>query len=681
MASIGAFCDLQVKLLEAERQSEILEVEAVLNRFPAKELQKRFGLALLNLKLSGIRTGLGGKTIVELGSDDILPPHRFRVGDVVGLDNSSSETAKSKTSEKGDKAGTSRFDTTGVVARVNDKIVTIALKEDQPEDVFEKPVRMFKLANNISFERMEKAIADLRTIDEAEGLSRGDGNRSLFKVLFGLEKPAFNDVAVKDVKFFDPSLNDSQKKAVALALGAQTIALIHGPPGTGKTYTVVEVIKQLATPKEKGGRGERVLVCGPSNISVDNLVERLGPSKLEIVRVGNVVRVLPTVVSHSLDVRIRSSDEGKLVNDVRSDIDKTLKTATSSKSRVERREAYKDLKDLRKELKVREINVVNNILKNACVVLSTLNGAASRNLKNMEFDTVVIDEAGQALEAECWIAILKAKRVILAGDHLQLPPTVKSRGPSGGKSKISDPVCKMIMDNGGLECTLFDRLIKMYGSTAKVLLATQYRMNSKIQNFSSKELYGGELVAHDSVKDHLLADLGKVDRTDDTSEPLVFFDTAGSEMREAMESASSDEAKADWEANSKFNENEVEICVQHIRKLIEEGNVQQSDIGIVSPYNGQVARLRAALKDVYPDLEIASVDSYQGREKEAIIVSLVRSNEEGEVGFLSESRRLNVAITRARRHLFIVGDSETLSRNKFLKKLCDYAQDEGDLRL
>lgn len=471
MASIEAFCDLQMKLLEAERASEVKEVEEVLSRFSPRELQRRFGLALLGLRLAGIRTGLGGKTIADLGQDDPLPPHRFRAGDVVGLDAGAAE-AKAKIAKAG-KSG-NLFEVTAVVARVSEKTITIALNEDQPDDIFDGPVRLFKLANNISFERMEKAIADLRAIDAAEGLSRGEGSRSLFKVLFGLEKPVFNQIPVETIKFFDPSLNESQKRAVALSLGAQSVALIHGPPGTGKTYTVVELIRQLATPKEKGGRGERVLVCGPSNISVDNLVERLGPTKLSIVRVGNVVRVLPTVLSHSLDVRIRSSDEGRLVNDVRADIDKTLKTATTSKSRVDRREAFKNLKDLRKELRVREENVVKGIVRNANVVLSTLNGAASRNLRNLEFDTVIIDEAAQALEAECWIAILKAKRVILAGDHLQLPPTVKSRGQPGSKgsknSKATDPICKMILAGGGLEFTLFDRLIKMYGSTAKQLV-------------------------------------------------------------------------------------------------------------------------------------------------------------------------------------------------------------------
>jgi DNA polymerase alpha-associated DNA helicase A len=682
---IRSFCELQLSLLETERAAEVAEVEAVISKFPAKVLQKKYGLALVGLKLTSIRTGLGGKTVVELGNDDVLPSHRFRTGDVVGLDNASADNSAKCAGgkSKGDKVEEgSRFDVTGVVARVTEKTITLALGQDQPEDVFDKPVRLFKLANNISFERMEKAIVDLRYIDEREGLSLDQGSRSLVKVLFGIEKPSFTKVAVKDLKWFDPSLNESQKRAVALALGAESIALIHGPPGTGKTYTVVELIKQLASPKEKGGRGERVLVCGPSNISVDNLVERLGSARLNIVRVGSVVRVLPTVLSHSLDVRINSSDEGSLVKDVRADIDKALKTAATSKSRVDRREAYKSLKDLRKELKVREANAIDAILKKAPVVLSTLSGAASRHLKNMEFDTIVIDEAAQALEAECWIAMLKGKRVILAGDHLQLPPTVKSSKVSAGpKLKSSDPICKMILDGGGLEFTLFDRLMIMYGDSVRVLLNVQYRMSSKIQDFSSKELYGGELVAHESVRQHLLSDLEKVEKTDDTSEALVFWDTAGSEMRESLEKASAEDAKADWEANSKFNENEVELCVQHVRKLVEEAKVPPSAIGIISPYNGQVTRLRAALKDVYPDLEIASVDSYQGREKEAVILSLVRSNEEGEVGFLSESRRLNVAITRARRHLFICGDSETLGRNPFLRRLCEYAENEGDLRM
>ncbi|KAI9006369.1 P-loop containing nucleoside triphosphate hydrolase protein [Hyaloraphidium curvatum] len=685
MSPIGEFCDLQLRLLLDERNAEIEEIEAVLARYPPRELQRRFGLALLGLKLTSIRTGLGGKTVVELGGDaDALPAHRFRVGDVVGLDNKSGED-KERSTKGTDKTAKpqTRFDTTAVVARVTDKAITLALDGEHDDSLFDKPVRMFKLANNISFERMEKAIKDLKARDVAEGGIRSD----IIRVLFGLDKPAVEAVKVDSIRFFTENLNESQKRAVALALGAQTLALIHGPPGTGKTHTVVEVIRQLATPKERGGRGERVLVCGPSNISVDNLVERLAPTRLPIVRVGNVVRVLPTIVQHALDVRIRSSDEGQIVCDVRADIDKTLRTATSSKSRLERREAYRSLKDLRKELRVREDKVVSGIVRNASVVLCTLNGSASKTLKDMEWDTLVIDEAAQALEAECWIAILKArKRVILAGDHLQLPPTVKSVISSGKPrpakpSKASDHLCKAIEKGGGLTYTLFDRLIGMYGDSVKVMLEVQYRMHAKIQQFSSEQLYGGKLVPHTSVKTHLLCDLPNVARTDDTTEPVVFHDTAGSEMRESSAGDAQDGGpKAEFEANSKFNENEVEIVVEHVKRLIE-ANVHPSDIGITTPYNGQVNRLRAALAEQFPDLEIASIDSYQGREKHAMILSLVRSNEEGDVGFLSESRRLNVAITRSRRHLFVVGDSETLSRNPFLKSLCSFLETEGELRM
>ncbi len=519
------------------------------------------------------------------------------------------------------------------------------------------------------------------------------------QVLFGISSPMID--TLPDLTFSDDSLNDSQKEAIRFCVASRDVGLIHGPPGTGKTTTVAELIRQLAK------KGEKILVCGPSNISVDNLVEKLAHSKLNITRIGHPARLLPSVLAHALDIRIKSSDEGALVNDVRKEIDQALSQANKCKSKQERRGIYQDVKHLRKELKLREKKVVSTMLQSSKVVLSTLNGAASSMLRGMEFDTVIIDEVTQALEPETWIAIPKGKKLVIAGDPLQLPPTVKSkpaivtgRGKPKAKpdskragtveatpkdAKLAKPESEKqktekSLEEADLEFTLFDRLTAIHGSNIKKLLNVQYRMHEDIMAFSSKQLYEGKLVAHESVKAHLLNQLSGVEDTDETGVPVIFIDTAGNAMHESQDADFGKFAGLSvLESASRFNEGELDIVENVLEKLIK-AKVSPNIIGIISPYNAQVERLVTLLGDRWPELEISSVDGFQGREKEAIIISLVRSNDEGQVGFLSEKRRLNVAITRPRRLLVVVGDSETLSQNVFLKKLCEYLTDVGELR-
>lgn len=407
---------------------------------------------------------------------------------------------------------------------------------------------------------------------------------------------------------------------------------------------MIEIIRQLAVVQDK-----RVLVCGPSNISVgkiqflcyqryiklsaysiitsDNLVERLSKHRVKIVRLGHPARILPNVVEHSLDIITRTCDSGQIVADIRREMDDTLAAISKSKHRTERRGLYAQLKDLRKDYRVRERKVVGEVIHGSEVVLSTLNGCGARNLMNEEFDVVIIDEATQALEAECWIALRKGKKAILAGDHLQLPPTVKSRS-----SISSVPVIpKTLTKATSLSITLFDRLLAMYGNHIKRMLKVQYRMHHKIMEFPSQELYEGALVADASVAERLLTDLDSVQETDDTISPVVLIDTAGAGLLEAQ---------VDEDEESKLNEGEVEKVVEHVESLIDAG-VIEGDIGVITPYSAQVSKLNQAMKERWPGLEIGTVDGFQGREKEAIIVSLVRSNDDHQVGFLAEKRRLN----------------------------------------
>jgi DNA polymerase alpha-associated DNA helicase A len=325
-----------------------------------------------------------------------------RMGDIVAIDSAKSSKTKVNLTDKW----------TGVVYRLTDKRLTIAFEDDL--DQFEDRCNLLKLSNEITFQRLKKAILKMKDLAD-KGTSA-----DLLSTLFDPSKMPFYQTLGKPVEWLDKDLNASQRSAVEFALSAQQVALIHGPPGTGKTQTCIEVIQQLVK------RGERVLVCGPSNLSVDNLVERLAKSKIPMVRIGHPARILDSVLQHSLEVRASSSDEGQIANDVRREMDMILKDMSKCRNRAERRQKWNDLKSLRKELKNREVKVVEDILNSAKIVLCTLNGAAGNKVFELvkrqgPFDTVLIDEAAQALEIECWIAILQAKKFILAGDHLQLP--------------------------------------------------------------------------------------------------------------------------------------------------------------------------------------------------------------------------------------------------------------------
>ncbi|PFX24396.1 DNA-binding protein SMUBP-2 [Stylophora pistillata] len=380
-------------------------------------------------------------------------------------------------------------------------------------------------------------------------------------------------------------------------------------------------------------------------------------SVLRVVRIGHPARLLSVVQDHSLDALLSTSEGTAIVRDVRKDIDDTLSKVRKSRNQSEKKHLKQEVKSLRGELKQREDKAVTEILTGADVVLATNTSASSdgplKLVKQDHFDLVVIDEAAQSLEAGCWIPLLQASRCVLAGDHLQLPPTILSKEAA----------------KRGLEVTLMERLIKMLGDGAVCMLTTQYRMNETIMKWSSEKLYGGRLNADSSVKSHLLKDLPGVQGTDETSLPLLLIDTAGCDVRE----------KEVEDEVSKGNEGEADIVAAHVMALTTAG-LQPSDIAVIAPYNLQVELLRLRLSSKYPALEIKSVDGFQGREKEAVVISLVRSNEKGEVGFLAEHRRINVAITRARRHLAVVVDSETVSHDYFLKSLMEYMSSAGEVR-
>lgn len=374
-------------------------------------------------------------------------------------------------------------------------------------------------------------------------------------------------------------------------------------------------------------------------------MERLAPHKVPIIRLGHPARLLPSVLGHSLDVLTQTSEASEIVKDVRKEMDNKQASIKKTRNGRERRAIYGEIKELRKEYREREKKCVSNLVGGSKVVLATLHGSGGFQLRHEQFDVVIIDEGSQALEAQCWVALLSAKKVVLAGDHLQLPPTIKSLNtkapPDKGKTKPNES--KITQEKFTLETTLFDRLLALHGLSIKQMLTTQYRMHEKIMRFPSDELYGAKLVAADAVKARLLKDLPyDVIETEDTKEPLVFWDTQGGDFPEKSEESEGEKktTKSSILDNSKSNEMEAVLVKFHVKNLVDAG-VHADDIAVVTPYNAQLSILSQELKEQFPGIELGSVDGFQGREKEAIIVSLVRSNAEHEVGFLGEKRRLN----------------------------------------
>ncbi|KAJ0043098.1 hypothetical protein Pint_17937 [Pistacia integerrima] len=643
--SLEQFVSLMSPLIDLEKEAEI---SASITSGASRNLDtaQKKGSTILNLKCVDAQTGLMGKTLLEFQSTkaDVLPPHKFGTHDVVVLRPNKADLGSPALGQ-------------GVVYRLKDSSITVAF-DDVPEEGLNSPLRLEKVANEVTYRRMKDALIQL-----SKGVQKGPAS-DLVPVLFGDRLPTLSK---KEITFkpFNSNLDHSQKDAISKALSSKNVFLLHGPPGTGKTTTVVEIILQEVK------RGSKILACAASNIAVDNIVERLVPHssypqtsfrvncnittssfRVKLVRLGHPARLLPQVLESALDAQVLRGDNSALANDIRKEMKTLSGKLLKAKDKNTRREIQKELRALSKEERKRQQLAVTDVIKNADVVLTTLTGAFSRKLDNTLFDLVIIDEAAQALEIACWMALLKGSRCILAGDHLQLPPTIQS----------------VEAENKGLGRTLFERLADLYGDEIMSMLTVQYRMHELIMNWSSKELYNSKIKAHPCVAAHMLYDLEDVERLSSTEPTLLLIDIAGCDMEEKKD-----------EEDSTLNEGEAEVAMAHAKRLVQSG-VQASDIGIITPYAAQVVLLKMLKSndDKLKGLEISTVDGFQGREKEAIIISMVRSNSKKEVGFLSDRRRMNVAVTRARRQCCLVCDTDTVTSNGFLKRLVEYFEEHGE---
>ncbi len=604
------------RLLDLERRAEIEETVELQKRLTPEELERR-GRCLLGARLDAIHATLGGRTAVELipGRGQEFVRHQFQNGDVVMV-------RRQKVDELGP---------TGVVERVYPDRLRITLDGDLEQDL-EGRLRIDRVTNDTTYRRLTQCLVDL-------GSDRDFPGERLRAIFFGQEDPS--RARAVSWKPIDPELNPSQIQAIDHALAQAEFALIHGPPGTGKTTTLVELIHQIVL------RDERVLASAPSNVAVDNLVERLLKRGLDVVRLGHPARLNPEVIGASLEAKVEASADRVLLKTLRRDLDQLITRLTKTRHHYDRKDIKQQIRYVRRGIRDLEQRVIDAVIDSAQVVLATNVGAGERKLDRRSFDWVVIDEAAQALECGCWIPLLKGERAVLAGDHCQLPPTILSNQAA----------------REGLNVTLFERLEAVFPE-ASALLTVQYRMHDAIMGFSSNEFYAGQLTSHPSVAAHTLADLEGVVDSETLRRPLVIIDTAGFDAPE----------EEDEEERSRSNPGEVRIVKNEISRLIASG-VSPRDIGVITPYRAQVRLLRREVDR--KGLEIDTVDGFQGREKEVILLSLVRSNDRGEVGFLSERRRLNVALTRARRQLVVIGDSSTVSADPFIKGLIEYLSEQG----
>ncbi len=606
------------------------------------------GTTVTKLVLRDAEFGLGSRLLLTFGRKtpgESLPPSRLGPGAPVML--SQTNVNRRVPSYR------------GVVHDRTAESIGIAIEPPDDELPDEAAWRLDLSPDEVSRLRQQDAM-------QRAAAAAGDRLAELRSVLLGDVEPAFANMTPltatqshDNMQLSDPlnaevpggessrfgyehgslALNHPQCEAVAFALAAKDFAIIHGPPGTGKTTTVVEFIRQSVA------RGDTVLACAPSNQAVDNLLEKLLAAGELPVRLGHPARVQPDVRARAIDLLAEKHPDARQARKVAREAfvlfreaDKWTRARPEPGAKAALRREARELLAAAREL---ETQAVARVLDEARVVCATLTGLDSQLLGKRRFDVAVIDEACQSTEPACWVPLLRASKLILAGDHCQLPPTI-----------ISAEAAKR-----GLSVSLMERLIGRFGTSASRLLTVQHRMNAAIMSFSNKEFYENRLLAHDSVNNHRLCDLPNVRAEAMTELPVQFIDTAGASYDEELEA----------DSGSRRNPQEAALAAKKVRALLAAG-VHETEIGVITPYRAQVRLLRELLAQT-PGVEIDSVDGFQGREKEALVVSLVRSNVEGEIGFLADTRRTNVALTRARRKLLIIGDSATLAASGFYQRM------------
>ena len=597
-------------LLDVEREAEKEENKQELDRWPI-ELREQMGKTVARLVIDRLDSGVAGIPLLSVSrppspAEELAPFHAMDAGDLVRVVFADGHPAAE-----------------GTLYEVDDHRAVVALNEP----LFEPPVGKCEidlLGSDATYKRMRRALSIARDAPKGRLADLRD-------VLLGVAEASMGPAT--DPAFFDETLNRWQRDAVRSCLAAKDVAVVHGPPGTGKTTVLVEVVRQGVA------LGHKILASAPSNVAVDNMLEKLLRSGAKVVRLGHPARTLEELRHATLHARLEEDPESDAMRELDGERERlSLKLLRARQyggmAFEEEKACRKEVRRLWKEAREIERDIGRRLIQAADVVLAT-HGGLGRIIANEKFDMAVLDEASQATEPLSWIPIVHARKLVLAGDPLQLPPTIYS------KEAAKD----------GLAVTLMERLMPDLPDPARTLLRVQYRMHADIMRFPSERFYDGKLEAHESVAAHTADELPGVLTTPLTERPVTFVDTAGTGFSEVWNEL----------LDSRENEGEARVAMKIWEDLAAAG-VQPRQAAIITPYNAQAKLLRTMAPR---GLEINSVDGFQGREKEVILVSLVRSNEKGEIGFLSDTRRMNVALTRARRCLVVIGDSATLARHSF----------------
>jgi len=536
---------------------------------------------------------------------------------------------------------------TGTIKQSSKNKMKIILHTDEmPDWCYEGRLGINIQFDDNSYIEMQKAL------DEVIG-ARNNRVAELREIIEGKEKPTFEKV---DETIIVPQLNFSQNKAVRHILAANDVAVVHGPPGTGKTTTIVQAIR-LVLQTEK-----QVLVCAPTNTAVDLITEKLIEQGVNVLRVGHPARVSEDLLKTTIDGQVQHHENYKDIKHLRKTAEEYFRMAGKYKRVFGKEDAkqralyYSEAKNCIKESRLLEDYIVNSLFDNAQVICCTPVTSTNKSLAKKTFDTLFFDEASQALEAISWIPLLKCKRVIFSGDHFQLPPVVKSI-----KAKQE-----------GLDNTMLDRLTQY--ENVSTLLTRQYRMHQHIMQFSNAYFYNNELEADATVKETVLSLNEDVEIL---NKPIELIDTAGCSFDEYQNP----------ETLSLSNTGEADLVFKHLELLLQQyqysGETQKLDIGIIAPYKEQIELLKEKLLafdySAYSvnELDVKTIDGFQGEERDVIYISLVRSNPNSEIGFLSDIRRMNVALTRAKKKLVVIMDTATIGNHPFYKAFIEYCENHN----
>lgn len=625
------------KLLAMEQSEDLAQYQSQVLETPLKERQRK-GSTWYPVRVKSTQIGIGGKFVIELSRNvEFNQPHQFQAG---------AQAAIFWNAPIGQKVQ----QLPGTIISVDQTEIQIQiLEEDLPDWIDERHIGIDLLFDENSYREMKFALAKLKNPNPNSRLER------IRNVIYGWEVAEFQNISeLNDTQWPIDHLNSFQKDAVRRMIAAKDLFVIHGPPGTGKTTTMVAAIKTALF------YNKQVLVCAPSNAAADLLTEKLAQAQVKVLRVGNPARISEEILPYTLDYQIGSHAEAKEIKRLRKLAFELKKMAYKYKRYFDKSEKeqkqlmLKESRNILKQISDIEKYVVDAAKESTQAFVSTLVGASSQLLRGKKFEVVFIDEAGQALEPACWIPILNANKVVLAGDHCQLPPTIKSTEAA----------------RLGLEKTLMEKILERQNRDVVSMLEVQYRMHESIMNFSSDYFYDGMLKAHPSVKEKLIV----VDQQSDGHLPILFIDTSGTGFEEKFNPANT----------GLSNPEEASLLIAHLQSWLfsNSNNLKTKQlspsISIISPYREQVELLKkevqAHLKEDFKNIRIGTVDGFQGQESDVVYISLVRSNSRQEIGFLKDIRRMNVAITRARMRLVVIGDGSTLSNFKFYKSFIKYVE-------